>query len=76
MAEAEAAAAVVLPERAPFHTDLVAAPSLSIHHSYLNHKDYWLFTVDETGNLNAAHSLSITVRVRIPFQNVPRHTDG
>ena len=28
----------------------------------------------KTGNLNAAHSLSMNVRVRIPFQHAPRQT--
>ena len=35
-----------------------------------------IFAVDETGNLNPARYVvsSITERVRIPFQNVPRQT--
>ena len=69
----------------PVRTVLTAAPSPT-NDTYvpyvrtLRSSYRWLrqhiiqFIVIFTGNLNPAHSLSITVRVRIPFINVPRYT--
>jgi hypothetical protein len=39
--------------------DIAAPTPLSIHHTYPIIKFIGIFTVDETGNVNAAHSLTV-----------------